>query len=116
MARRPGRGQIVFMAVWLTLWTAGMLVVLWLLGGQALKGEFGMAPFLLLWLAFAAFGLYAGVRRLQTLLGLARAPDPAPTGRPHVWKDDLPPGQTPGATLGPTPGQKPGPTPGPKDG
>lgn len=90
MNRRRNRGGVVFMAVWLTFWTASILVVLWMVGAAAFRGDYGAAPFLLVWLAFAAFGLYAGVRRMQTLLGVARAPDPpAPSAR-HGWTDDLP--------------------------
>ncbi len=90
--RSRRRGPVVFMAVWLVLWTAGILVVLWLLGAAALRGDLGAAPFLLLWLGFASLGLYAGLRRLQALPGLGRPPagprppDPAR----HDWRDVLP--------------------------
>ncbi|MBA3326654.1 MAG: hypothetical protein H0T41_15755 [Rhodobacteraceae bacterium] len=78
------------MTVWLVVWTASILVVLWLLGGAALRGDFGAAPFLVIWLGFAGLGLYAGLRRMQTLLGLARPPDPpAPQAR-HDWDAALP--------------------------
>jgi hypothetical protein len=47
---------------------------------------------LLLWLGFAGFGLYAGLRRLQTLVGLGPPPAPPRTPDPErrVWRDDLP--------------------------
>ncbi len=78
------------MAVWLVFWGASMLVVLWLIASSTLRGELGATPFLLIWLGFAAFGLHGGVRRLQSLLGLARPPDPRPPSRPHGWSDDMP--------------------------
>ena len=79
-SRAARRGPIVFMAVWLTLWSAAILVVLWMLGGAALSGDLGAAPFLLLWLGFAGLGLYAGLRRMRALLGLAGPPRPAAPG------------------------------------
>lgn len=89
MARRGSRAGIVFMAVWLTVWTAMILVVLWMLGSAALSGELGAAPFLLLWLGFAGVGLWAGLRRLQALLGLSGPPPgPPPPSPRHVWRDD----------------------------
>lgn len=85
------RGGIVFMAVWLVFWTASILVVLWMVGAQALRGELGAAPFLLIWLAFAGFGLYAGIRRMQVLLGLARRPDGSGAQAPaREWRDAPP--------------------------
>ncbi len=78
------------MAVWLTFWTASILVVLWMVGAAAIAGDFGAAPFLLIWLAFAGVGLYAGVRRMQTLLGLFRSPEPPPPDARHDWNDGLP--------------------------
>lgn len=97
MPRRGSRAGIVFMSVWLVIWTAAILVVLWLIGGAVLRGELGGAPFLLIWLGFAGFGLYAGLRRLQTLLGVLAPPAP-PAGRSgHVWTD------SPSADPGPPP-------------
>jgi len=90
MATGTRRGQVVFLWVWLTLWTSAILVVLWLLGGALLSGELGAAPFLLIWLGFAGLGLYAGVRRLMTLTGLARPPAPPPGPGRGVWRDDMP--------------------------
>jgi hypothetical protein len=76
------------MAVWLTLWTAAILIVIWMLGGVLLSGDLGLAPFLLVWLGVAVLGLWSGFRRLQRL---TREPGPrAPSDR-HVWRDDLPP-------------------------
>ncbi len=95
MARRGSRSGIVFMSVWLVVWTAAILVVLWLLGGAVLRGELGGAPFLLIWLGFAGLGLYAGLRRLQALLGLTAPPAPPAARRGHVWTDDPNPGPAP---------------------
>jgi len=89
--RRRGRGAIVFMALWLVVWTAAILVVLVLLGGGLMSGEYGAAPFLLIWLAFAGFGLYAGIRRMQALLRLG--PPPARPGEGTAaprWDDGMP--------------------------
>lgn len=91
--RAARRGPIVFMAVWLTLWSAAILVVLWMLGGAALSGDLGAAPFLLLWLGFAGLGLYAGLRRMRALLGLAGPPAPPPPvpSRRGRWDDGVAP-------------------------
>jgi hypothetical protein len=90
MRLRRNRGAIVFMVIWLTFWTASILIVLWMVGRQALSGEVGAAPFLFIWLGFAGLGLYAGGRRLQTLTGLARPPEAATTpSRGHVWRDGI---------------------------
>lgn len=86
-----GRGAIVFMGVWLVVWTAGILIVLVMLGGGLMSGDYGAAPFLLLWLAFAGFGLYAGIRRMQALLRLG--PPPEGPGAGDVaprWNDGMP--------------------------
>jgi hypothetical protein len=90
---RRRRGPIVFMAIWLTLWTAAILVVLFMLGAALLRGELGAAPFLLIWLGFAAFGLYAGLRRMQGLVGLGRPPAPPrpPDPARRRWRDGLGP-------------------------
>ncbi len=83
------RAGIIFMAVWLVLWTASILVVIWMVGAAALRGELGAAPFLLIWLAFAGFGLYAGIRRMQVLLGLARPSAGSGARAPaREWRDD----------------------------
>ncbi len=89
---RSRRGPIVFMAVWLVLWTAAILIVLWMLGGALLSGDLGLAPFLLIWLGVAAIGLWSGVRRLQRLMRILPEPGPAPVPDRHVWRDDLPQG------------------------
>lgn len=86
MAERPvRRGPIIFMGVWLVVWTAAMLIVVFMLGGGILSGDYGAAPFLILWLAFAGFGLYAGIRRMQSLLRLGPPPD-------RTGADTAPPG------------------------
>jgi hypothetical protein len=88
---RRRRGPVVFMAVWLTLWTAAILVVLWMLGAALVRGDLGAAPFLVLWLGFAALGLWAGVRRMQALVGLAPPPEgpPPPDPARRRWRDGL---------------------------
>lgn len=105
--RAARRGPIVFMAVWLTLWSAAILMVLWMLGGAALSGDLGAAPFLLLWLGFAGLGLYAGLRRLRALLGLAGPPAPPPPvpSRRSRWDDGLAPREAgaPPSPASPTP-------------
>jgi hypothetical protein len=90
MTDRRKRGSSVFMAVWLTFWTAGMLVAAWLLGASVLRGDYAAAPFLLIWLAAAALGLLAGLRKLQTLLGLARPAPRRPAAKPRAWRDGMP--------------------------
>lgn len=105
--RAARRGPIVFMAIWLTLWSAAILVVLWMLGGAALSGDLGAAPFLLLWLGFAGLGLYAGLRRMRALLGLAGPPAPPPPvpSRRGRWDDGLAPreARAPASPASPTP-------------
>ncbi|MBP7241444.1 hypothetical protein [Amaricoccus sp.] len=88
---RSRRGPIVFMAVWLVIWSAAILIVLWMLGGALLSGDLGLAPFLMIWLGVAGLGLWAGVRRLQRLMRILPEPGPRPTPDRHVWRDDLPP-------------------------
>lgn len=119
--RRPPtsrRGPIVFMAIWLTLWSAAILVVLWMLGGAALSGDLGAAPFLLLWLGFAGLGLYAGLRRMRVLLGLAGPPAPPPPvpSRPGRWEDGLAPGTGNGGSVAPAGAAPPPPPPEARDG
>lgn len=89
-APQARRGPIVFMTVWLVVWAAAILIVLWMLGGAMLSGDLGAAPFLMIWLAFAGVGLWAGLRRLQRLMRLTPEPGPAPMPSGHVWRDDLP--------------------------
>jgi hypothetical protein len=111
MQPRRRRGPIVFMAVWLVIWGGAMLVALFMLGAALLRGDYGAAPFLVIWLGGAGVGLYAGVRRLQTLLGLAEPPRPVPQSGRHGWRDDMagehpakPPGSIrPGAATPPPP-------------
>jgi hypothetical protein len=89
--RRLRRGPIVFMAIWLVVWTAAILIVLFMLGGGLASGDYGAAPFLVLWLGFAIFGLYVGIRRMQTLLRLG--PPPERVGAedaPKNWDDGMP--------------------------
>lgn len=89
---RRGRGAIVFMGVWLVVWTAAILIVLFMLGSGLMRGEYGAAPFLILWLAFAGFGLYVGLRRMQALLRLGPPPArPGTEARAPQWDDGMPP-------------------------
>lgn len=90
MTERRKRGSIVFMAVWLTFWIAGMLVVTWLVSASVLRGDYSAAPFLLVWLAAAGLGLHAGLRKMQTVLGLARPEPPRPAVKPRAWRDGMP--------------------------
>lgn len=53
---------IVFLCVWLVLWTAGILFVIGVLFGGS-----GADTFLLIWLAFAVFGWFGAVKALITL-------------------------------------------------
>ncbi|MFO1142065.1 MAG: hypothetical protein U1E59_06690 [Amaricoccus sp.] len=93
MARRAVRAKatgIGFLLVWMVLWAAAMVVVVWSLGAAALAGEAAPAVFMVGWLAVAAIGLVSAGRRLVALL---TAPDPGPTlsRREHAWDDGIPP-------------------------
>lgn len=75
------------MAVWLTFWTAGILVATWHLGGEALGGSPAAALFLAVWLAAAGFALRNGILRMKELLL-----DERPAARPirdHAWRDGM---------------------------
>jgi len=90
VTERPKRASIVFMAVWLTFWSAAMLIVTWLLGGMLLEGDYAAAPFLVIWLGAAGLGLHAGLRKMQRMLGLARPAPPRPAAKPRAWRDGMP--------------------------
>lgn len=107
MARRRSRSDKVsigFMILWLTFWTAGMLLAVVAMGGAALNGEPGALVFLVIWLAAAGFGLFNGARRLWRLIT-----GEGPTRRPPVdqpWNDGMterPTLGTPGASTPPAP-------------
>jgi hypothetical protein len=88
---RPRRSPvgIAFLTVWLVLWAAMMLVVLYAAGAAALRGEFAATPVLLLWFAVAGFGFWKGVERLSRMLvDPPRRTRPPRAGR---WHDDMPP-------------------------
>jgi hypothetical protein len=76
-----------FMVVWLTFWTSGILVAVWLLGSAALAGEPGAVLFLAVWLAAAGFALRRGALHLKALL-LNEKPPPPPL-RDHAWRDGI---------------------------
>ena len=77
VARRPARAkatEIAFMVVWMVLWAAGMVIVVWSLGASALAGELAPAVFMA--------GLAGGGRHRARVGGPAprRAPDRARPG------------------------------------
>lgn len=85
-----------FIAVWMVVWTAAIIVAVWLLGSAALGGEVAAAVFLAVWVCAAGFGLVSAGRRLVSVLmpgREARRPD----GR--RWDDgfDPPPGPQDGS-------------------
>ena len=85
MAQRGSRIATGFMAAWIVLWTAGMLVVLYSLAGALWNGDWAAAGVMALWLAGA--GLFFVTRRL-----IRRARPGLDVPRPaegHVWKDGL---------------------------
>jgi uncharacterized membrane protein len=91
MARTRGaRTGIAFMVVWLVLWTAGMLIAVYMLAMSLWHGNWDVVPFVGIWLVAAGFGLWSGARKLSQLLQLTeKAPKPVRTG-PHGWQDDMP--------------------------
>ena len=85
MARRLTRAKgtaIAFMVVWMVLWAAAMLVVVWSLGARALAGEAVPAVFMLGWLVVAGIGLFSAGRRLVRLL-VEPEPGPRRSTREH---------------------------------
>jgi hypothetical protein len=97
MARRPVRARrsgIAFMAAWMVLWAAGMVIVVWHFGASALAGELAPALFMAAWLAVAGIGLVSAGRRLA---GLLTGGDPGPrrSTRAHSWDDGIPPAPPP---------------------
>ncbi|WP_297974058.1 hypothetical protein [uncultured Amaricoccus sp.] len=90
----PGRRRwldAAFVVVWMILWTAAILIAVWMLGAAALEGELGAAVTLVVWVGAAGFGLYSAGRGLvQTLV----------TGKPRRpnrrrWDDGMPPPSEP---------------------
>ena len=88
---RAGRNRkldVAFLAVWMTVWAAAILVALWLLGTVALAGEPGAAVFLAVWVAAAGFALWSAGRRLLAVL-LPERGKPRPD--PRRWEDGVDP-------------------------
>ncbi len=88
MARARGeRIAIGFMVVWLVVWAAGMMVVLYGLARAVASGEPMAMLLMTLWLGGAGFGLVMGARKLRQLL-LAPGAAPRRSGdRP--WNDGV---------------------------
>lgn len=84
MARSRAVG-IGFMILWLTFWTAAILVAVWSMGSAALSGQPAAAVFLAVWLVAAGFGFVSGARRLRALL--LDQPPPTRPSRNHHWND-----------------------------
>lgn len=85
--RRRGRTlSIGFMIVWLVFWAAGILIVVWGLGGAVLDGNLEAAVVMAVWLTAAGLGLVAGGRRLRQMLRNDGRPPPKGV-RNHQWKD-----------------------------
>jgi hypothetical protein len=90
--RRRKPVSIAFLVVWIVIWTAGMILAVYTIGGAALEGAIAPAVFLVVWLAVAGLGLYNAGRRLaEMLLGERLRADPPrrESGR-HEWRDDMP--------------------------
>jgi hypothetical protein len=85
---RRRRESIGFLMVWMTVWTAAMLVAVWQMGAAALAGEPVAAVVLLVWLAAAGFALVASARRLKARLLGEKRPRPNPR---HRWSDGFDP-------------------------
>ena len=90
---RPGRRRQLdagLLIVWMVLWTAAILVAIWMLGSAALGGEPAAAVFLAIWVAAAGFGLYSAGRRLVERLVTGRPQRP----NTRAWEDGMdPPGR-----------------------
>ena len=85
--RRAGKAGAAFLALWMTLWLAAILLAVWTMGEAALSGEAGAAVVLLLWVGAALFGLVSAGRSLRALLlGERREPR---ANRNHRWNDGL---------------------------
>ena len=81
---------IGFLVVWLTFWTAAILVAVWHLGARVLAGEPAATVGLVIWLAAALFALRNAALRLKALLMNEKTP-PRPH-RNHAWRDGIDPG------------------------
>jgi hypothetical protein len=81
-------GGIVFMAVWIVVWTAAILIAIYSLGAEALDGEFAAMVFLAIWIGAALFALSRAGRTLAGML--SGQPGPKRRPRHHRWNDDLP--------------------------
>jgi hypothetical protein len=82
---RRRRRSIGFLIVWMTVWTAAILVAVWQMGAAALAGEPVAAVVLLVWLAAAGFALVASGRRLRAMLLGEKSPSLA--NPRHRWDD-----------------------------
>jgi hypothetical protein len=87
--RRPDWFGTGYTVVWLTVWTAAILVAVWRFGGAALEGEAAAALVLAIWLAAAGLALYTVTRNLVRRLRGDRTPR-APH-RNHSWDDGFGP-------------------------
>ncbi len=96
MARtRPRREKIAigFMVLWLVFWTAGILIVLYGLVMAAGRGHLGGMAVMGVWLVAAAYGLYAGARKLRQLLTMGEGQR---AGTPNQrWSDGMTGGPEP---------------------
>lgn len=90
MRTRREKAGIAFLVVWLIVWVAGMLIVLWGLVAALMAGNYPAMGFMALWLVFALFGLVAGSRKLRQLVAMGRPVPRRASGRSHVWDDDAP--------------------------
>lgn len=96
MADAPSRKKVVGItvtAVWMVFWLAGMIVAVYVLGGQAVGGEIVPAIFLIVWLGAAALALRAAGRSLVARLTEPEAPRRTRAQRGHGWSDGFPPSE-----------------------
>jgi hypothetical protein len=94
MARPRGeRIAIGFMVVWLVIWAAGMMIVLYGLSRAVAGGEPMAMLIMTLWLGGAGFGLLMGARKLRQLLLMPGVPPRK--GRDRAWNDGLRDGDGP---------------------
>jgi hypothetical protein len=78
------------LAVWMVVWTAAILVAVWLLGAAALGGEPAAAVFLAIWVGVAGIGLVSAERHVAAAF---RAPPARRTELPRNrrWDDGMDP-------------------------
>lgn len=90
MAEAPSRRKLVSIAVtavWMVFWLAGMVVAVYVLGGELLDGEFAPGVFLVVWLIAAGFGLRAAAQSLVKLMMGREAPRRTRARHGHGWSD-----------------------------